>query len=117
MTLLLFGVVAGEGDESSEGQRQREEDLSGRVQPHLRVHQQRPLQREDHMTPETPAGVHILHMCAVRLTSGVKRYRRPSVAPGNVRALTMKMVSTRYGKVAVTYTACAITTLTISVIH
>lgn len=35
-------------------------------------------------------------------TLGVKRYCRPSVAPGRVRPRTRKMVSTRYGKVAVT---------------
>ena len=37
-----------------------------------------------------------------KLTFGVKRYIKPSVAPGRVKALTKKMVRTRYGKVAVT---------------
>lgn len=35
-------------------------------------------------------------------TLGVKRYCSPSVAPGRVRPRIKKMVSTKYGKVAVT---------------
>lgn len=36
-----------------------------------------------------------------RLTFGVKRYIKPSLAPGRVKAVIKKMVKTRYGKVAV----------------
>lgn len=43
MACLLLWVVAGEGYEATEGQGQREENLSGGVQPHLGLHQDLPL--------------------------------------------------------------------------
>lgn len=46
-----------------------------------------------------------IHDDMIKLTSGVNRYFRPREAPGSVKALIRNMVSTRYGKVAVTYTA------------
>lgn len=48
----------------------------------------------------------------VKLTFGVKRYVNPSVAPSKVRPRIRKIVRTRYGKVAVTYTAWNSETIT-----
>ena len=42
--IILLRIIAGEGDEAPEGQRQREEDLCGGVQPHFRILQRFPLQ-------------------------------------------------------------------------
>ena len=46
--VVVDGVVGGVGDEAAEGQAQREEDLCARLQPHHRVSQSLPLERQAH---------------------------------------------------------------------
>ena len=102
-SLPLF-IIAGECYETSKCHRKREEYLSCSVQPHLRILQDLPLEQSGEENRKSVRCVwdssynHMLHenKCWLhKLTLGVKRYTRPSVAPGRVRARTRKIVRTK----------------------
>lgn len=73
VAVIVELVVGGESDKTSPGGRQREEDLSGRVLPHLRHRRRRRRTWSDRQTDSRTGGqtdgqtVGLFHLCIVQL--------------------------------------------------